>query len=476
VAFFLAHSAFLRLPYFWDEHGQFIPTALDLFRRGLWVAHSTVPNIHPPGVEVYLVLWYKAFGYSIAITRLAMLVFASAGLLLTFLLARELNPDAGLLGTWLPSLLLAVSPLFYMQSMMALLDMPAAVLTLLVLVLFLGESYIASSIAAMFLVLAKETAVVTPCVLFALLCWRRQIRQALFYVAAPAALAIWLVLLHHATGYWTGDPGFEHYNVGYSLHPVRIGLNVLRRIYYLFFAEFRWIGTLAIVTARTQLDLGDSPAWRTVGLVSAANLAIVTLLGGAQLERYLLPVLPLLYILMVRAISRLLRPNFLLVSTGLIIGLAVSTFWNPPYPFPYENNYAMVDFVRLQQTAAHFIETHFPEQTVATAWPYTAALRNPDFGFVTRPVQAVETNDFDVGSIRSIHRASYNLLAVYTRTWTPELGVTQISWIRRFLEKYYEFEPQISDSQCAELGLSPLASWERRGQRLTLYGFTQSDR
>src|SRR5689334_6317996 len=79
VPLILIHLSLLDLPYFWDEHGQFIPTALDLLRDGSWVAHSTLPNIHPPGVEAYLVLWYKLFGYSVAITRIAMLVVASFG-------------------------------------------------------------------------------------------------------------------------------------------------------------------------------------------------------------------------------------------------------------------------------------------------------------------------------------------------------------------------------------------------------------
>ena len=72
------HGSLLNLPYFWDEHGQFIPTALDLFGSGSWVAYSTLPNIHPPGVEAYLVLWYKPFGYSIVVTRVAMLTVAES--------------------------------------------------------------------------------------------------------------------------------------------------------------------------------------------------------------------------------------------------------------------------------------------------------------------------------------------------------------------------------------------------------------
>src|SRR5882762_1128674 len=94
IPLFAIHSQLLTLPFFWDEHGQFIPTALDLLRQGVWVARSTIPNVHPPGVEVYLVAWYKLFGFSIPVTRVAMLLVASFGLLFTFLLAIELSREA----------------------------------------------------------------------------------------------------------------------------------------------------------------------------------------------------------------------------------------------------------------------------------------------------------------------------------------------------------------------------------------------
>jgi hypothetical protein len=87
---FLIHLPLLQLPFYWDELGQFIPTALDLLRTGAWIPHSTVPNVHPPGVEAYLAAWYAAFGYSIALTRATMLLLAGLGLLFTFLLAIEL--------------------------------------------------------------------------------------------------------------------------------------------------------------------------------------------------------------------------------------------------------------------------------------------------------------------------------------------------------------------------------------------------
>ena len=50
----LTHAAYFDLPYFWDEMGQFVPAALDIYHDGAWIPHSTVPNAHAPGVMAYL--------------------------------------------------------------------------------------------------------------------------------------------------------------------------------------------------------------------------------------------------------------------------------------------------------------------------------------------------------------------------------------------------------------------------------------
>jgi len=34
---FLTHAPYFDLPYFWDELGQFVPAALDIFHDGAWI-------------------------------------------------------------------------------------------------------------------------------------------------------------------------------------------------------------------------------------------------------------------------------------------------------------------------------------------------------------------------------------------------------------------------------------------------------
>jgi hypothetical protein len=344
------------------------------------------------------------------------------------------------------------------------------VFTVLALLLFLKRKYGPAAAASVLIVLVKETGLIVPLVFFAVLVWRKDFRRAAYFVAPAIALGAWLAALHHATGYWLGDPGFAHYNVAYSLEPVRMIMSFARRIYYLFFAEFRWIGTLALIGAARKTKLFASEAWRIAIVVAAANVVLVSIFGGAELERYLLPVLPIFYIAVSVAFTYL-QPRWVRVgaTVALLVGLAANLFWNPPYPFPYENNYAMVDFVRLQKTAAGFAERNLHRVTIATAWPYTAALKRPDYGFVEHPLKVVETGDFHASSIRALPSGSFDALITYTRTWAPADGVIAIPLVQKFLGRFYQWEPDITPAQCRELGLIRVISWQLRRQTITIY-------
>src|SRR5436190_16791304 len=112
----LAHSPLLDLPFYWDELGQFIPASLDLYQAGQWIPHTTVPNVHPPGLEAYLAVIWHIFGYSIEITRIAMLLVGALGALFTFLLAIELARYTTGAPAFVAVALLCLSPLFFAQS------------------------------------------------------------------------------------------------------------------------------------------------------------------------------------------------------------------------------------------------------------------------------------------------------------------------------------------------------------------------
>ena len=468
---FLTHAAYFDLPYFWDELGQFVPAALDIFHDGAWIPHSAVPNAHPPGVMAYLAAVWDIFGYSIPATRAAMLLLASCGSFFTFLLAIHLCRGLHGAPAFAPALLLLIDPLFYTQAMLAELDMPATLFTVLALLLFLQDRHRAAALACTGLVLAKETGALLPLILIlVLLADPPRSKFAAYYIAPFVVLAVWFLILWRATGHLFGDAGFTHYNLSYALNPVRASLCLLRRIYYLFLADFRWVGTVAIALAWKKTRIYSNRTWRITWLFIVAHVLMVSLLGGAELERYLLPVLPLVYIAMSAGWS-VLRPKWRNASIAVVAGgLIAGLIFNPPFPFPFENNLAMVDFVELQRTAAQFVEKTYPTRRIYTAWPLTQALRNPAFGYVNTKLSPSETGDLRYSTLRALDPKDVDVLVLYSRTWEPEWGVLRFGTVERFLHRFYEYERQMNTAQVREhFGLVPIQRWTRRGQWVEIY-------
>jgi 4-amino-4-deoxy-L-arabinose transferase-like glycosyltransferase len=466
---FLAHLPYLSLPYFWDELGQFVPAALDIYHEGAWIPHSTVPNAHPPAVMAYLALVWRTFGYSIAATRSAMLALASLAVFFTFLLGREVGRARA--PAVIAALFLLLDPLFYTQGMMAQLDMPAMLFTVLALVLFLGHWHAAAAAACTALVLSKETGALLP-LIFVVVLYLDPARSkyAAYYLAPFVALAVWFFALWRTTGHVFGDPGFTQYNTLYSLNPVRASLTLLRRFYYLFLDDFRWVGALAILFAWKRERLYNTRAWKIVWCIIAAHVLLVSLLGGAGLERYLLPILPLVYIAMAAGFVVLDPPWRIIGVATMGVGLLTGLFLNPPFPMPFENNLAMADFVELDRSAAQFLEKSYPEKTVYTAWPLTQALRDPAFGYVDRKLSAAETSDLHFSTLNALDPKGVDVLVLYSRTWEPSWGVLQWAAARDFLQRFYEYERQMTPAEVRRhFGLVSVHRWTRRGQWIEVY-------
>jgi 4-amino-4-deoxy-L-arabinose transferase-like glycosyltransferase len=466
---FVAHLPYFGLPYFWDELGQFVPAALDILHGGAWIPHSTVPNSHPPGVMAYLALIWRIVGYSIVATRLSMLALAAAALIFTFFLGRVVSHD------FTPAVLaivfLSLDPLFYTQSMMAQLDMPAMLFSVLSLLLFLTDRHAAAAAACTALVLSKETGVLLPMIFIVVLYRDKALPKYIAYYLAPfAALAVWFFALRHTTGYIFGDPGFTQYNTLYSLNPVRACVALLRRLYYLFIADFRWVGSFAIFFAWKQARIYSTRAWKIAWSFVAAHIVLVSLLGGATLERYLLPVLPIVYIAM-GAAFQLVRPRRRAIGVAVLAaGLLAGLFFNPPFPFPYENNLAVVDFVDLHRAAAQFLENSYGDKTVYTAWPLTQALRNPAFGYVDLPMSAAETSDLHLSTLNALDPRSVHVLVLYSRTWEPAWGVLQWPALRDFLSRFYDYQREMTPAEVRQhFGLVSVQSWTRHGQWIEIF-------
>jgi hypothetical protein len=460
-----AHLWLTRLPYFWDEAGQFVPAALDLLHDGAWIPHSTTPNIHPPALSAYLAGVWRVTGFTPVSTRLAMLFLASWGALAAFLLAIELTRDSRGAPAFLAIALLCVSPLFYAQSVLAQLDLPAMLFTTLALLLFLQDHIRASAATCVALVLFKETGAVVPLTLGAWLAMERRWREAAWFAAPLAALGAWVAVLARATGSWAGNVEFARYNLRTPLEPARLVVTLARRLYFVLIANFHWVGTAAVVYAWRR-GMFRGRAWRVAGAVAGAHVLLFTFLGGAVLNRYLLPAMPIVFAAMATAIASLPRVWRVASTAVVLVGLLASNWINPPYPFPFEENLAFADFVRLHADAADYVAHWYPDAEVQTIWPMTDELLRPELGYVPRKLRVKTLPNLSAETLGAIDWSKAEVVVVFSRNWEPSIRIPVV----RFWERLYDVVPAASEAEArSRIPFPAEASFMRRGQWVDVY-------
>jgi 4-amino-4-deoxy-L-arabinose transferase-like glycosyltransferase len=414
----VSHLTLLQLPYFWDEGGYYIPAALDFYHTGQLVPHFT--NAHPPLPNILLGTLWHIVGYHIVATRLLVCAFAAAALLGIFRLTQRLL-DASAAVT--VTLLTAVYPIWFAQSSLAHADIFAATFTLLAFALYLPRAtfdvphYL--SVAALFSLaaLSKETSILEPAALasieVALLVrdWRSPLlrRRHLGWITALSfpvlPLVAWYAYHHHVTGFTFGNPEYLRYNATANFTAAHVFQAVRYRFLHLFWQRNIWmpiVFALACLFLPHRDNAPDSlsrSAGCTIGLLVIANWLAFSVLGGALLTRYLLPIYPLILIVCVdlwRTHTR--RWPVLAGATALAF---VSALWlNPPTSFAPEDNLTYRDMIVVHKEAIDFVAEHYPDATVLTAWPVAADLFRPELGYVKSRITAISIDDFTLPQIR----------------------------------------------------------------------------
>jgi 4-amino-4-deoxy-L-arabinose transferase-like glycosyltransferase len=151
-----------------------------------------------------------------------------------------------------------------------------------------------------------------------------------------------------------------------------------------------------------------------------SNALFFSVLGGALLTRYLLPMFPLVLLLVVTTMYRRAPywQGLALVSAGAFL---VGLFVNPPYGFAPEDNLQYARTIRLHQAAIAQLNKFAPGATVLTAWPASDELRRPELGYVKQAWDVFPIDDFSVGSIALAARQPdrYSAALVFSTKYDP---------------------------------------------------------
>ena len=495
VAVFLSHWTLLRLPYFWDEGGYYIPAALDFFRTGTLIPQSTVTNAHPPLPSILLAAWWHLSGYVASGTRTFMCIVSSAALLGLFRLARRLAGDLTALTV---TLLTACYPVWYAQSTLAHADIFAAAFTLWALSFYLAPqlpvpaepveptrspaNLLAIALLFSLAVLSKETAVVTPVALaayelFRLLRKQATPRQSLRLAAAllfpVLPLLGWYAYHFHRTGFIFGNPEFLRYNATANLTFHRFVLCLYHRLLHLTLHMNMFVPVLSAAAASLTAVLPTQrrkplarPTLLPIAVILLANLLAFSILGGALLTRYLLPMYPLVLLLCVVEWRRHLRLWPAVAALSLAAFIA-AIHLNPPYAFAPEDNLTYRDMIVLHQQAVSVIAKQFPHATVLTAWPATAELERPELGYTRTRIATVSIPNFSLDELRRTpSTSSYDTALLFSTKWEPPAGQANIAHGNEAADtRYFDFHHDLLPEEAAAL-LHGTVIWEahRRGE------------
>jgi 4-amino-4-deoxy-L-arabinose transferase-like glycosyltransferase len=471
AAVLITHATLLRLPYFWDEGGYYVPAALDLFRTGTLIPQSTVTNAHPPLPMVLMAGWWHLFGFHIIATRVLACLVASFALLAVFRLARNLLGTSAATAT---TFLTAIYPIWFAQSSLAHADIFAAAFTLWGIAAYFAspsdepkQQYLQAAILFSLAALAKETAIVTPLALAALEAFlfvrnaSQHKEHAKWFSALTAPvlpLVAWYAYHRFKTGFIFGNPEFLRYNATANLDAHRILLCLYHRVIHLTLHMNMWVAVVCTIAAVLMPAIPNRPSlsrrvFIALAVVLIANTLEFSILGGALLTRYLLPMYPLVLLLCVAEWQRHLRQwGWLaaLTAAAFIAGI----FINPPYAFAPEDNLTYRDMIVLHQQAIAILQAKYPEATVLTAWPAAAEISRPDLGYTTRPFKFVALENFSLPQIEkaATDPGAYDTALLFSTKWAPPQNALSLSRNNEPADaKYFDFHLDLRPQEAATL-------------------------
>jgi 4-amino-4-deoxy-L-arabinose transferase-like glycosyltransferase len=270
-------------------------------------------------------------------------------------------------------------------------------------------------------------------------------------------LALWYAYHYAHTGRVFGNPEFFRYNVEATLHPLRIVLALLLRIFQLTVYLDLYVLTAAFLLAMTFPPIHDRNPRPRIDLsiqhsilgIILVYLAALSLIGGAVLARYMLAAVPLVILISVSTIWRRLRAWKLIIAV-VALAFVSALLINPPYGFAPEDNLAYRDYIRLHQGAEKFLELYYPKARVLTAWPASEELTRPYLGYIGKPMPVVRIDNFSAEQMLSASeaRSGYDVALVFSTKYQAHYHRWRLwqEWESRYFDFHVDLTPDLAAS------------------------------
>jgi hypothetical protein len=422
---------------------------------------------------------------------------AALGLLAVWRLAMRVV-GVGSVAFW-TVVLTGLYPIWFAQSTLAHADIFAAACTLWGLVYALPDGDRKPWAAALWFAaaaLSKETAIAVPLTLAAVSLVEgfrvppplrfRLWREAAWLSSCVLPLAGWYGWHYAKTGLLLGNPEFVRYNAQATLDPLRILAAFGHRVLHLTAHMNLFVPVLMMLAAlllEPRLDGGGKeraaigvPVERRIYLLLLVNALLFSVLGGALLTRYLLPMYPLVLLLAVSTFYRRV-PYWQGLAAFSAAAFVLGLFINPPYGFAPEDNLAYAHVVRLHEAGIAQLNKRYPGATVLSAWPMTDELTRPELGYLKQPYEVYRLEDFTAAEIAraASEPEKYSAALVFSTKYDPppplaSLGLESEAMEERFFGLHHDLSPE---AIARELGGDLVWKKEDQGQWIALIRFNR---
>jgi 4-amino-4-deoxy-L-arabinose transferase-like glycosyltransferase len=197
-------------------------------------------------------------------------------------------------------------------------------------------------------------------------------------------------------------------------------------------------------------------------LLIAAYVLMLSVLGGALLARYMIPVIPLVIVLAVAELRRALSLWWLwcgVCAAGFVVALLVTSPWR----IAPEDNLTYASYVRLHQQAAAYLERHYAGERILTAWPASDELNRPFLGYVSSPLTVVRIDDFSGESVlrAAPQRQAFDVVFVFSTKYDPAANpMSRLGWWNRLQARYFDYHRDLSPALVASM-LRGRIVWQR---------------
>ena len=188
-------------------------------------------------------------------------------------------------------------------------------------------------------------------------------------------------------------------------------------------------------------------------IVIVAYLVAFSVVGGAMLARYLLPVYPLIILICVSTLRRRVQRWTWWVVAACVL-FVFNLYIPPPYRVAPEDTLLYRDYVLEHKAAADILSRQFAGKRILTAWPASDELTRPYLGYVKQPLNIVRVENFsDFEMLGASHATDqFDVVLLFSTKWEPPNPLlASLPFGRTLHERFFDYHQDMDPRGAAAL-------------------------